>query len=403
MKTIMIIGAGKCQIPLIQAAKKEKYHTVVCDNNPLAPGVPIADEFLPVSTKDRNGLLTAAKCRHIDGIVANSEYAMCDVAYIVNQLGLVGNPENAVATLSSKNSFRSLQKKEGFLCPEFLDDASIEQVLTDKGLLSYPIIIKPDQSSGTRSVTTIMDSCDQDAIKKAINAARTVSRNGKAIAEEFIPMPTRTMIEGELFLHNGEILWDGLFHTIRSQIMPMIPMTYVFPLHEEESRVHQIKESLTKAFRSAGIVHGEYNIEMYFTMDDEPFLIELNPRQGGNDLPRYVQESMGIDLTRLLITTAMGDDDYWNSLLHSQRNTNHIIHHMLYPHTDGIYRGLKINDFICAHNIIRSHINPITGEKIEKAHDGSFDIGYVDLSFDDVEEQMDVAMRIEDLIQIDIG
>ena len=73
MKTIMIVGAGRSQIPLIKAAKKEKYHTVVCDTNPLAPGVSIADEFLPVSTKDRNGLLTAAKSRHIDGIVANSE------------------------------------------------------------------------------------------------------------------------------------------------------------------------------------------------------------------------------------------------------------------------------------------------------------------------------------------
>ena len=204
MKTIMIVGAGRSQIPLIKAAKKEKYHTVVCDTNPLAPGVSIADEFLPVSTKDRNGLLTVAKSRHIDGIVANSEYAMCDVAYIVNQLGLVGNPENAVATISSKIRFRSLQKKEGLFAPEFLDDASIEQVLTDKGLLSYPIIIKPDQSSGTRSVATITDSYDQDAIREAINAARTVSRNGKAIAEKLIPMPTRTVIEGEIFLHNGE-------------------------------------------------------------------------------------------------------------------------------------------------------------------------------------------------------
>ena len=402
MKTIMIVGAGRNQIPLIKAAKKEEYHTVVCDINPLAPGVPIADEFLQVSTKDKNGLLTAAKSRHIDGIAANSEYAMSDVAHIVNQLGLVGNPENAVATLSSKTSFRALQKKEGLFAPDFLEDASIEQVLSDKEPLSYPFIIKPDQSSGTRSVTSITDSCDKDIIKKAINAARSVSRNGKAIAEKFIPMPARTVIEGEIFLHKGEILWDGLFHTVRSQNVPSIPMTYVFPLHEEERRVYQIKDSLTKAFSTAGIIHGEYNIEMYFTMDDEPFLIELNPRQGGNDLPQYVKESCGIDMTRLLVTTAMGDDDYWNSLHHSQRNINNIIHHVLYPHTNGIYKGLKIIDFISAH-ILQIRINPVIGEKIEKAHDASFDIGYVDLSFDDAEEQMYAAMRIEDLIQIDIG
>ena len=37
MKTIMIIGAGEAQMPLIEAASKERYHTVVCDINPQAP------------------------------------------------------------------------------------------------------------------------------------------------------------------------------------------------------------------------------------------------------------------------------------------------------------------------------------------------------------------------------
>lgn len=399
MKTIMIIGAGRAQIPLIKAAKIENYHTIVCDIDPSATGAPLADEFLPVSTKDRSGLLTAAKSRSIDGIVANSEYAMCDAAYIADQLGLVGNPENAVATLSSKSSFRTLQKKEGLFAPKFLADTSIDQVLSNKELLSYPIIIKPDESSGTRSVVTITDSCDHDRIRKAINEARTVSRNGRAIAEEFVSMPDRTVIEGEIFLHHGEILWDGLFNTVRSQNMLMIPMTYVFPLHEEERRKCRLKESLAKAFHAAGIIHGEYNIEMVFTEDDEPFLIEINPRQGGNDLPRYVQESSGIDFTRLLVTTAMGDDYYWNSQRCAQRKSEHIVHHMLYPHIGGIFEGLRIDDSISP-CIRRIQIDPAVGEKIEEAHDGSYDIGCVDLCIDDAEEQMRVAMQIEELIQI---
>ena len=402
MKTIMIIGAGKGQIPLIEAAKKEKYHTFVCDGDSLAPGVQLADEFLKVSTKDRSGLLNAANSKSIHGIVANSEYAMCDAAFIANQLNLVGNPENAVNILSSKSRFRTLQSDEGMLTPEFLPDESIEQILTDNNLLSFPIIIKPDKSSGTRSVVKIENPCDHESINKAIYEARSISRNGKAIAEECIPMPTLSVIEGEIFLHHGEILWDGLFHTIRSQNMPMIPMTYVFPLQEEAERFHLLKETLSKAFRAAGIVHGEYNIEMFFTADDKPFLIELNPRQGGNDLPKYVQESCGIDMTRLLVTTAMGDDDYWNSLRYNQREGKHIIHHMLYSHIGGRFEGIKIANSTFAH-VYHSQIDPAIGDRIEKTRDGSFDIGYVDLIFSDAAEQMHAAMHIEDLIQIKIG
>lgn len=401
MKTIMIIGAGKSQIPLIHAAKKENYHTIVCDFDSSAPGVPLADEFISVSTKDRDGLLNAARDSHIDGIVANSEYAMCDVAYIAEQLGIVGNLEKAVAALSSKSAFRTLQKEAGLYAPAFVADVSVEK-LTDNATLSYPIIVKPDQSSATRSVVTITDPSDHDAIREVIHAARSISRNGKAMAEELVPMPSRAVIEGEIFLHNGEILWDGLFHTVRSRNMPMIPMTYVFPLHEEERRVRMIKDALTRAFDAAGIVHGEYNIEMYFTADHEPFLIELNPRQGGNDLPRYVQESCGIDMTRLLITTAVGDDDYWNSIHCSPRQNNRIIHHMLYPHTDGIFEGLEISDSVTT-RILCTQLNVAAGETIERTHDGSYEIGYVDLCFDDAEEQMRAAMRMEELIQIKIG
>ena len=403
MKSIMIIGAGRTQIPLIETAKKENYHTIVCDIDPLAAGASLADEFVSVSTKDRNGLFEVAKDRHIDGIVANSEYAMCDAAYIADQMDLVGNPESAVEILSSKSSFRSMQKEAGLFAPAFLPDKDVEQLLTNERPLSFPIVIKPDESSGTRSVANITEACDHDAIRKAIQSARTVSRNGKAIAEEFIPMPSRSTIEGEVFIHQGEILWSGLFHTIRSKKMPLIPMTYVFPLHEEKRRLCRLKEALSKAFSSAGITHGEYNIEAFFTAEDEPFLIELNPRQGGNDLPHYVQESCGIDLTRLLVTTAIGDDNYWNSIRSDNKdNCRHIVHHMLYPNIGGRFEGLRIEASV-SDCISQMKIKPAIGDTVEKAYDGSFDIGYVDLSFTDAAKQMRTAMQIEELIQIKIG
>ena len=401
MKKLMIIGAGMAQVPLIQASRNENYHTIVCDLNPGAPGVSLANIFYKVSTKDRNGLLEVAWKEKIDGIVANSEYAMCDVAYIANQMNLVGNPESAVDILSSKSNFRALQEKEGLFNPKFLPDNSIEHVLTDSQVLSFPIVIKPDENSGTRSVVSITDPQDHEAIREAIHQARAISRNGKAIAEEYVPMPSQVVIEGEIFLHHGEILWDGLFHTIRSRQLQMIPMTYVFPLRKEEKRTGQLKETLAKAFRAAGIMHGEYNIEMFFTAENEPFLIELNPRQGGNNLPRYVQKSCGIDLTRLLVTTSVGDDEYWDAIHQHQRKENYIIHHMFYPEASGIFRGIKRDDSISAH-ILKIQIDAAIGEPIQKAEDGSFDIGFVDLSFDDAEEQLQAAIHIGDLIQIDI-
>lgn len=399
MKTIMVVGAGKSQVPLILAAKKENYHTVVCDIDLKAPGVVLADEYFRVSTKDRFALYGVAKDKHIDGIVANSEYAMCDVSYIANCLGLIGNPEDSIAILSSKSRFRVLQKNERLFAPDFLFGESIEKL--KEGGLSFPVIIKPDQNSGTRGTMVIGDLDNYGMIQKSVTECTKISRNTKAIVEEYVKGSIFKGIEGEVFIHKGKILWDGLFLTLRSKLAPMIPMTYVFPLQEEEKRIRAVKEALTRAFSAANVVHGEYNIEMFFTDSNEPFIIEINPRQGGNDLPKYVQESCGIDYYRLLVTTSMGDNNYWNSLTNFKRDNNYITHHVLYPKSRGYFKGLRVNESI-KDSVYRSQLDFRIGDEVEVAVDGASCIGYVDLAFSGAEEQMKVSANLEELIKIEI-
>ena len=381
LKTIMIVGAGKAQVPLIESAKKEGYHTVVCDINPDAPGVELAHEYCRVSTKDRNGLLRTAQEKKINGIVANSEYAMCDVAFISQKLGLVGNPEEAIAILSSKSKFRTLQKQIGLFAPKVEKE------------LSFPVIIKPDMSSGTRGTTAVYDELE---IKEAVETCSNLSRNGKAIVEEYIPIDPETVIEGEIFIYDGQILWDGLFRSIRSKVAPMIPMTYVFPLAEE--RVEKLKKSLEEAFCAAGVINGEYNIEACF-VNEEPFIIEINPRQGGNDLPKYVQEHCGIDYYKLLITTSMRNERYWNSLKTRKKKARYIIHHMLFPRRNGQFKGLEIAEPIKEY-IQNVQLDEQVGNTVMNAVDADMSIGFVDLEFFDTEEQRMMSFKMEELIKV---
>ncbi len=391
MKTILIIGAGKAQVPLIEAAKREGYYTITCDWNPEAPGVQLADEFCKVSTKDRAGLFETAKEKKIDGIVANSEYVMCDVAFISSELGLVGNPEHAIAILSSKSKFRELQKRAELFTPEVMYIRELDS-------LRYPLIIKPDMNSGTRGTTVCKDEAERDKLRTAIETCSRLSRNNKAIVEEYISISPKTVIEGEIFIHNGEILWDGLFRSIRSEMAPMIPMTYVFPLIEEKEKA--LREALKEALFAAKVHHGEYNIEACF-VNEEPFIIEINPRQGGNNLPRYVQEHCGIDYYKLLVTTSVGDDDYWDSLRGYERQNNRITHHMLFPRKNGQFKGVSIAEEIKG-SVFRIQIDVAAGDEMRKAEDGSLSIGYVDLAFEDPQKQREVSMRLEDMIRIEI-
>lgn len=398
MKTILIIGAGKAQVPLIEAAKKENYHTVVCDYNLDAPGVPLVDEYYKVSTRDRDGLLDIAKKKCIDGIVANSDYAMCDTAFISEQLGLVGNTEESIAILSSKSKFRKLQKQAGLFTPRFVVAESTDQQVENH--LSFPIIVKPDENSGSRSIAVIEDMEDCD-LRNSLKEAIRISRNGKAIIEEYVPMSTRETIEGEVFVHNGEILWDGMFQTIRSEAAPMLPMTYIFPLPETEEKVGKAKDALEKAFYAAGVSHGEYNVELHFTVSGEPFIIEINPRQGGYELPRLVYEHCGIDYYRLLVTTAMGDDAYWESAKSFERKSRKIVHHMLFPRSSGRFKGISITESV-SERIYRKSLYKASGELVENTVDAASCIGCVDMEFSDPQKQLMVGRNIEQLIKVEV-
>src|SRR5882757_7049100 len=71
MKTLLILGAGKEQVAAIAAARAKGIRTVVLDMNPKADGREMADEFHPVSTRDKDAILDFVKAypSRIDGVM----------------------------------------------------------------------------------------------------------------------------------------------------------------------------------------------------------------------------------------------------------------------------------------------------------------------------------------------
>ena len=51
-KSIVIIGGSQSHVPLILAARRLGYKTIVFDQNPIAPGAILANKFFAISTHD---------------------------------------------------------------------------------------------------------------------------------------------------------------------------------------------------------------------------------------------------------------------------------------------------------------------------------------------------------------
>lgn len=399
MKKILILGANEKQIQLIQAAKEEGYYVIACDYTNNNPGIPLLDKHYQVSYLDRDAVLSIAKEEQIDGVVGNNDPAMTMVAYIAEEMGLVGNKPEDIISIVSKSSFRDLQKQAGLYCPKHFETDECPNIEADLEDFKYPIIVKPTLSAGSQGTTKIFSANQTERLYDAFQTCKQLSRNGKVTIEEYVDMPSLEVIEGDVFVMNDEILWNGLFTTRRSQMAPMIPMNYIFPAIISQEKLAVVKEKVSFAFKEAGIRHGEYNIEMYFTKEDELFIIEINPRQGGNKLPQLIFKHSGIDYNKLLVTTAMGDDSYWSYVRNSNAENNFITYHVVFSDYSGLLEKIEISPLVQQY-VIDIKYNKSIGEKVFQRRNATDCIAYVTMEFPDRDTQLTYSTeKIEQLIR----
>lgn len=399
MKKLLVLGGGINQLPLIEAAKEAGYYVIVCDFNQDPPGAKLCDKFYQASAGDRDVLVEIAETEKIDGVIANTEALMANVSYISQRFGLVGNPEEAVEKLLSKNKFRDLQESIGVYCPKHIKVETLSEAADALQSFTYPVILKPCESSGSRGTTVIHDKDAKEDLLAAFNACKTFSRNGLVVIEEFVEWADLDILEAEMFVHEGQILWDGLMLTLRSVQLPLIPMAILFPFPYSDIRLTKTKEVLEKITHAAGIVHGEYNAELYFSKSGQLFVLEINPRQGGSRVPYYAQKSSGVDFHKLLVSTAVGDNSYWEELKTFKRLSEYIVVHSLYPLKTGRFVSLEIDERLKPY-VTNIDLSVSPGEQVEAAENAEFIIGYVELAFPNAEIQLELSRHLEQYISI---
>lgn len=399
-RKLLVLGGGENQLPLIKSAKNEGYYVILCDFRNNVPGIYLSDIYYQIDVLNYEAVLDIARKESIDGVVSNSEPVMSIVAKLSSELKLIGTTEQSVENLTSKYKFRTLQKQIGLYSP-ISYCVSNENLLHDVlNGICYPIIIKPCKSSGSRG-TTYVDKFDKDKVYKAFNICSSYSRDKNVVIEEYVPMPSLTTIEGDIFIYKDKIIWDGLFFTTRSKYAPLVPMTYTAPLWINEQCKEKIKRTISSILYAANITFGEYNIEGYFNKSGDFFIVEINPRQGGHEIPYFIEQYSGIDLNRLLVTLSVGDESYYHSIVNRENVCKYVIKQTSFSYETGIYNGIYIDDIIKS-NVVRINEIKQIGDKVEKCIDGTSLVAIIDLVFNSEAEQKQVFENMDSLIRINV-
>lgn len=398
MKTIMIIGAHANGSPLVTKAQELGYRTVAC----LDPGDYCSEKIdarYVFDLKDRSRLLEIAKREKIDGVVSQAGFLMETVAFVAKELGLVGNPEEAMRILGTKYAFRQLQRRLGLPAPKCAAPTSFWSFVRAALKMSFPLLVKPDFLAGAQGVCKVRSRWLMPFVYRAYRQACRRSFNGQACIEEFIPPPDRDIVECELCVYGGRYFFGGMYTSHKSKRYPLLGMSssILRPTEANARGLEQLKRDVQRIFTELDVTSGEYNLEGFITRRGDFFIVEINPRQGGGMLPFISSAVTGIDYDRLLLTTAVGDYSYLNSIEPTDRVLRHLMFHRVYATVRGIYQGLDIPDGFpgkiidCTETQLGSPVRPPRSQT-------EFVAGMV-IEFPDEATEKAYAHRLEELIR----
>lgn len=380
-----MLGGSHFQLPSIKYAKNAGHYVITADYLPNNPGHKYADEYYNVSTIDEKAILKLAESLNIDGILSYaSDPGATTAAYVSDKLGLPGNPYNSVKILQQKDLFRNFLKENGFNFPESTvhDEIKSAKKSAHQFLIKYgAIIIKPSDSSGSKGVTKLVS---LRHFNHAYQNALQYSFNKKIIIEQFIKKKTYEM-DGDGFVWNGKLVFRcfGNQHN-NLNCNPHVPVGISFPYIQNEALQQRAHNDIEKVLSLLEMNVGGLNLEYLTDVNDQIFILEIAPRNGGNLIPEVIKYSTNVDLIEYSVEGALGRDC---SDLQMVQPKHYFSSYILHSEKDGIVKDIMVDNFI-SKNIIKKNIFVQKGDRVKKFNGSNETLGTFILQFSNQDEML---------------
>jgi len=398
MKKILLLGGSAQQVVAIETAKKLGYYTVLCDFLEDNPGQFVADKFYLTSTTDKEAILEVAKMENINGILAYaSDPAAPTAAYVAEKLGLPGNPYESVEILCNKDKFRMFLENNGFNTPKAKGYNKIEEAIKDiqNEKFDFPVIVKPVDSSGSKGVSKIENIVH---LEEKIREAMSFSRSKRIIVEEFVEK-YGYQIAGDGLSIDGKLVFRCFAndHFNIECVNPFVPISASFPYNMPEEIQDKVHLEIQRLITALNMQNCTYNFDMRIDKDNNVYLMEVAPRDGGNYIPQIIKYATGLDLVEYSILLAMGEKIDVPEKCRLQGFWSYYAVHSL---KDGILDKIEIKDEVKEKNIVENHIIKYSGENIKAFTGANTTLGCLLMRFDSLEQMLDMMDYSEKWIKV---
>lgn len=376
-----MLGGANSQIPAIIKAKELGYYTITCDYLPENPGHKYSDQYVNISTVDKEKVLELAIREKIDGIIAYaSDPSAPTAAYVSDKLNLSGSSYHATTMLCEKDLFRKFQQENGFLVPWYFSIKCLDELEVIRSHIQFPCVVKPVDSSGSKGVKVIY--CNEE-LSAGVERAMTFSRCKRVIIEQYIET-TFDQLHGDGIVADGKlkflVLGDQRFRN-------SVPIGTATPSKIHESIMKKTIRDVEKTIEKSGFECGGVNVEVRVTDSGEIYILEIGPRAGGNYVPQLMELAAGIDEVTAILKLAMGEAYD----IFPQKKPDYCLQYIIGSDHAGFFQELYIDDYI-QKKIAKKYVYKTEGDFIEDYENSNGVVGVILLKFDSEQEmEADIA------------
>lgn len=397
MKKILLLGGLRYLIPVIKSAHELGYYVITCDYLPNNIAHQYSDKYINANITDKELILKIAEEEKIDGIMSFAvDPGVLTASYVAEKMNLPGCPFESVKILQNKVLFRKFLFENGFNVPKAKGFSSYADALKELDLFNFPVIVKPTDSAGSKGVTRVDDI---DDVKSAVEyALANAVSDKKVIIEEFIEQSGFSSdcdsfsIDSDLkFVSFSNQYFDSKAEN------PYTPSAYSWPSFIDISHQEELVSELRRLVKLLNLGTSIYNIETRVGTDGKPYIMEVSPRGGGNRLSEMLRFATGVDLIKMAVKSAVGEE---NDQLEMPVYNGFWAEIILHSDRDGIFDEVKINNELFEDNIVEIDLWVKKGDKVNAFRGANDAIGTVVARFETEREMSSFVKFLNEHITV---
>jgi len=302
-KKMLLLGGGRAEIPLIQAAQSLGWYVITTGNAREGLGHPYADKNVFADFSDKDAMLELAKSEGVQAVCSGcNDFALLSTAYVCEKLGLPGHDSYATSLeIHHKDKYRALATKLGIPTPRALVVRSAADFEAAIAQLTFPIIVKPVDLTGGKGIHR---AANADEAREAYKDACSRTRQDHIVVEEFVQGSNHGF---SAMLVKGKVAFafsDNEQYYINKYMVSGANS----PSTSSNKTLAMLREYSERIAQELHLVDGILHIQYIEQADGIPVIIEICRRPPGDLYIKFVKYATGIDYPKFIILAETGED-----------------------------------------------------------------------------------------------